>query len=207
MLDLVRGRGGISLVCLRFPARSSWGLETSADEGAVEALLCLDEAVDVALVVLDEPLPLLQSVPRIQDDLEPCRAANGGHQKKNTRRRRLPIRVQPREHIIVCFWVRVGWPVKKLPTGAVHLNTTIEGAAVGWLVTFENTKGRLVGRRRCSMKVVAGRFPPSECIWESRHVGGVGDVIGSEPVRKSRPEAKAQNLASGRDVSSKLKGR
>lgn len=31
----------------------------SADEGAVEALLCLDEvSVDVALVVLDPPLPL-----------------------------------------------------------------------------------------------------------------------------------------------------
>lgn len=58
VLDLVRGRGGISLVVLRFPARSSLALDASADDGAVEALLCRDEAVDVALVVLDDPLPL-----------------------------------------------------------------------------------------------------------------------------------------------------
>ncbi len=58
VLDLVKGRGGISLVGLRFPARSSWGIGISADDGAVEALLCRDEAVDVALVVPDDPLPL-----------------------------------------------------------------------------------------------------------------------------------------------------
>jgi hypothetical protein len=79
VLDLVRGRGGFSLICLRFPARSSWALDASADEGAVEALLCLDEAVDVALVVLDEPLPLLQSVPRIQGYLMLWRVANWKH--------------------------------------------------------------------------------------------------------------------------------
>lgn len=38
---------------------SSWWLLKSADEAAVETLLCLEEvSVEMVLVVLDDPLPL-----------------------------------------------------------------------------------------------------------------------------------------------------
>lgn len=57
VLDLVSGRG--TSWFFRFPPRSSWVFAISADEGAVDALLCRDDvSVDVALVVFDAPLPL-----------------------------------------------------------------------------------------------------------------------------------------------------
>lgn len=58
-LDLTPDRGAISC---RFFFEECFGSSCPSrfvDEGAVEALLCLDEvSVDVALVVLDAPLPL-----------------------------------------------------------------------------------------------------------------------------------------------------
>lgn len=60
-IDLELLRLGGSCDAVLGGVRSSWlfGPFMSADEGAVEALLCRDElSVDVALVVLDRLLPL-----------------------------------------------------------------------------------------------------------------------------------------------------
>lgn len=58
-LDLGAARAPMSW---RFFLPACFESSRSADEGAVEALLCLEEvSVDVALVVFDAPLPLRRS--------------------------------------------------------------------------------------------------------------------------------------------------
>lgn len=51
--------------------QSSWPLK-SAEDGVVEALLCLDElSVELVFVVLDDPLPLVRSQPCTHSMLHP----------------------------------------------------------------------------------------------------------------------------------------
>lgn len=171
----------------------------------MEALLCREEAVDVALVVLDDPLPLLQLAPQLSSVLG--HAINHFEMQNPKHSIRvglacLPIRIEPSKDIVVSLWVRGGRSMQKLPARAIHLDTAIEVMAAGRLVTLKDTKRWRVRRSLSCMKVIGGRFPPRECIRESRHVGGVEDVVWSTTVHRSEYGARGRSFASTRDAPS-----